>query len=93
MLAVDLSRIDTFVNLHNWLKIAQESDTKPILFLVGTKNDLEREVDRDLLEEWIRDQNVCYFIETSALTGENVNDLFDVVSSELINRWENSHTN
>ena len=90
MIAVDLSRLDTFENLPSWLEIAQQADRQPLLALVGTENDLEREIDKDLLDEWVREKGVFYFIETSALTGENVNELFERLSSDLITRWVNS---
>ncbi|MFQ6126240.1 MAG: Rab family GTPase [Candidatus Heimdallarchaeota archaeon] len=90
MLAVDLSRIDTFENLPTWLEVAQNADNQPLLILVGTKKDLEREIDKEFLAKWACEQGFSHIIETSSLTGENVNELFELISSELITRWENS---
>jgi len=93
MLAVDLSRIDTFETLPNWLELARTVKPPPLIILVGTKNDLKREIDRGFLLEWAQEQNFFDFIETSALTGENVNELFESVSSELIRVKEGSLIN
>lgn len=84
ILAVDLSRIDTFETLPNWLELARTVNPPAPIILVGTKNDLKREIDHNFLLEWTQEQNFFNFIETSALTGENVNKLFEGVSSELI---------
>lgn len=92
MLAVDLSRIDTFENLPTWLEVAKNANTQPLLILVGTKKDLEREIEKEFLEKWACEQGFAHIIETSSLTGENVNELFELISMELIERWENSCT-
>jgi small GTP-binding protein len=89
MIAFDLSRIDTFENLPKWLELAQKAVSNPVLILVGTKHDLNREVDSDLIEAWINEHGISQFIETSALTGENINELFENVITELLQRFDN----
>lgn len=89
LLAFDLSRIDTFENLPNWLEVAKNANTQPLLILVGTKKDLEREIDRYFIEKWAYEQGFFHFIETSSLTGDNVKELFELISSELLARYEN----
>ena len=84
LLAFDLSQLDSFENLYKWLDIAKTANPKPLIALVGTKHDLDRDVANDLVETWIHENNISYFIETSAVTGENINELFENVSSELI---------
>jgi len=89
MIAFDLSRLDTFENLPKWLDLAQKVDTQPVLVLVGTKHDLVREVDNDLIEAWTNYHGFSHFVETSALTGENINELFEQVITELLGRYGN----
>lgn len=86
MLAVDLSQIDTFENLPTWLEVAKNAETQPLLILVGTKKDLDREIEKEFLEKWACEQGFSHIIETSSLTGENVNELFELISMELIER-------
>ncbi len=92
ILAVDLSRIDTFENLPAWLEVAKNANNQPLLILIGTKKDLEREIEKEFLEKWACEQGISHFIETSSLTGENVNKLFELISLELIERREKSCT-
>ena len=89
LIAFDLSRLDTFENLPRWIELAQQADLQPILVLVGTKHDLNREVDNDLIEAWTNKHGVSHFIETSALTGENINELFENVVTDLLGRYDN----
>ena len=91
MIAVDLSQIDTFERLPTWLELTKKAEsTHPLLILVGTKKDLEREVDQKLLDDWAREHEFFSCFETSAKTGENVNELFDQVTSELLSKWARS---
>ena len=90
LLAFDLSQLDSFENLHKWLDIAKSPESSPLIALVGTKHDLVREVDNDLIDTWNKENGVSHFIETSAVTGENINELFDFVCSELISKYGHS---
>lgn len=62
-----------------------QSDSDVILFLVGNKKDMEdqREVSLDRVEKFKRDRNIQFHFETSAKTGENIENLFIFASKIL----------
>jgi len=58
-----------------------------MIFLVGNKQDMEseREVSREAALAFQRKYNIKYFCETSAKSGENVENLFINASKFLFN--------
>ena len=62
-----------------------QSEPDVILFLVGNKKDKEeeREVTADRVEKFKRDRNILFSFETSAKTGENIENLFIFASKIL----------
>jgi small GTP-binding protein len=86
ILAFDLSQLDTFENLHNWLDLARTVESDPLIVLIGTKKDLPTDVPRDLIHHWIKENEIPYFAETSSLTGENLHTLFEYATMELVTR-------
>ena len=52
---------------------------------MGNKKDLEEERSIDMLEAAkFAQENECLFIETSAMTGENIDEIFDKLTNTLI---------
>ena len=53
-----------------------QSEPEVIIFLVGNKLDMadQREVSIDKVEQFKRERNIEFSFETSALTGENIED-------------------
>jgi len=85
-LAYDITRIETFNNLKTWYnEIMEQSEPEVILFLVGNKKDKEeeRQVSPDRVEAFKREHNIAFSFETSAMTGENIEDLFIQASKIL----------
>jgi small GTP-binding protein len=88
----DLANKDSFYNVQNWFNELNEFREHEIsVVIVGNKRDLEQErmVDNDegvtlaeLLSEK-HDKKISY-IETSALTGENIEEAFGIVSYHYI---------
>lgn len=80
ILAYSVGRRDSFENLQDWLKEVRNScnpDTQ--VFLIGNKSDLspmEREVSLEEALEFQRKNNILYFCETSAKSGDNIGKLF-----------------
>lgn len=72
-----LARRDTFQHISTWLEDArQHSSQNTTLILIGNKCDLEakREVSREEGEAFAQ-ENGLYFIETSAKTSANVEEV------------------
>ena len=79
-----LNKIDVFLNLF---KQGLEEDKKEIpILLVGGKLDLINTRDdvsqnaRNLIES----RNLCNFVECSAITGENVEHLFELLIENIL---------
>ena len=81
-LAIMVYSIDnekSFENLEIWLnEIKLKGNPDVIIFLIGNKIDLEdnREVPTEKGEQFYKDNKLSLFLETSAKTGKNVEDVF-----------------
>lgn len=80
ILTYSVTRRDSFENLTDWLKEIRQSCAPDVqIFLIGNKNDLspnEREVSFQEGLRFKKENNLLYFTETSAKSGENVDRLF-----------------
>ena len=74
----------SFHNIENWMKqIAAATDNDTVVLLVGNKADVEeREVLKEDGEKLAKDYNITFF-ETSALTGQNVREVFYQITREI----------
>jgi small GTP-binding protein len=74
-LVYDLTRPETMENLPRWhAEVARICSTADFV-IAGNKCDLERKSSREQAEEWAKSMGL-HTIETSALTGANVDELF-----------------
>lgn len=90
-LAYDITRLETFNNLAQWYnEVMDQSEPEVILFLVGNKKDMEdkREVSIDRVEQFKRERDIKFSFETSAMTGENIEELFIIASKILYNNFK-----
>jgi Ras-related protein Rab-1A len=80
----DITNRESFKNIKNWIKDADNVDKDIKGIIIGNKIDLdnERVVSVEDLEEIEKKYNMP-FIETSAKTGMNVNKCFEVLIDEL----------
>jgi len=90
VLLFDLTRADTYENASKWYKdIMRNIKQKdlPIAALCGNKNDLvnERHVSNEKGKELAEKLGIKYF-EMSALTGENIFELFNYIGSNLMSK-------
>ena len=62
-----------------------QSEASVIVFLVGNKKDMEekREVSKDRVEAFKKDKGIHFHFETSAKSGENIENLFITASKIL----------
>uniref|UniRef100_S4RMV7 Uncharacterized protein n=1 Tax=Petromyzon marinus TaxID=7757 RepID=S4RMV7_PETMA len=85
-LTYDITRDDTFVNVIDWLKeIKQHANSDIVIYLIGNRCDLEddREVTRERAIEFCKQYSIDKFFETSAKTGDNVEEVFSLAAKEL----------
>ena len=91
----DITRYVTFKNLTDWLTVFNEAneihDQKllPIL-LVGSKLDLEgvRTVPKEEAIEFAHNNNFIDYIECSSKSGENVEELFTIISRRMAKKYK-----
>ena len=82
ILVFDLTNQQSFEGLKNWKKACDESAEPPeVFFVVGNKCDLDdsRVVSRAAAQRWADEQGAALYIETSAVSGTAVDDLFNAI--------------
>ncbi|KAJ6247311.1 ras-related protein rab-4a [Anaeramoeba flamelloides] len=77
LLVFDTSRRGTYNQLETWLNDAKNyTDQNVVMFLIGNKTDIsDRQVSYEEGQDFAKENNLEY-IETSAKTGDNVEDAF-----------------
>ena len=92
LIVFDLTSKDSFESLPTWIEnyyknCNQEFDKNVIM--IGNKNDLseKRDVTQDKINDFIKLNNLVYF-ETSAKTGENVDESFQYIAQKLMEEQE-----
>ena len=91
ILLFDLTNFNTFNNCYNWyndIKDKLGKDKALHGFLIGNKNDLvdDKQIKREAAENLAGDINLGY-VETSALTGANVEHVFYQIANKLLNKY------
>ncbi|KAH0602322.1 uncharacterized protein H6S33_011236 [Morchella sextelata] len=92
LLVYDITRRDTFTHVQGWLEeLRGAAEPNISIILVGNKSDLaegengggKREVGIEEAQEWARVNGVKAVVETSAKTGEGVEEAFVDVAREI----------
>lgn len=78
VLVYDVTDANSFKNIRNWMKnIEQHASTTVVKALVGNKSDVaERVISTEQGETLAREYGIPVFRETSAKTGQGVDDMF-----------------
>lgn len=83
----DISRRETFEHVSTWLAdVRKHANPHTTVVLVGNKCDLEgrqRQVTREEGEKFARDNDIPLFIETSAKSAENVEEVFAQTAEDV----------
>ncbi|TNV76185.1 hypothetical protein FGO68_gene8329 [Halteria grandinella] len=85
-LTYDITREETFNNVGDWLKeVKQHANPDILIYLIGNFCDLEddREISREKAIEFCRENGIEKFFETSAKTGDHVEEVFSLAAREL----------
>ncbi len=91
ILGFDLTRTHTYENVKNWHgELVKNGLTAKPMILVGNKSDLgeDRKVSIVHIEHRKEQLAIPDYIETSALTGHNVDELFSTIAGRI---YEQSH--
>ena len=97
-----LNNKDSFDSMKNWINLFNENHNGKEgipMYLIGNKADLQREVQKDLVDEFIIKNKYRYF-ETSAKDNNGIDELFQELSEDLYkinvesggNRTQNTQT-
>eukprot|EP01121_Diplochlamys_sp_Union-15-3_P017981 TRINITY_DN644_c0_g1_i1.p1 TRINITY_DN644_c0_g1~~TRINITY_DN644_c0_g1_i1.p1 ORF type:complete len:205 (-),score=26.85 TRINITY_DN644_c0_g1_i1:35-619(-) len=81
----DVSKQETFDLLQNWISNIEAYSKDKSFIIVGNKIDLTREVNTSTAKTFA-DSYKCLYLETSAKTGQNVDDVFVNLIKVLLNR-------
>jgi len=85
-----MSSRDSFENVSQWLKDARDLARSDIAcVLVGNKADLkdERVVEKSEGESFAQENGIPFY-EASAITGENVHEVFQTLSKNILTKIE-----
>ena len=92
---MDILEVLSFEDVNTWIEEVQNQSPKTILIiLVGNKIDLKdkREVTYEEGND-LANKNGIIFMETSAKTGENVNEIFKKSAQEIAKKIESNFYN
>jgi len=89
LILYDVTSRDSYNNLPTWLQDAREQAWKDIsIIAVGNmRPQEERQVSFLEASRFAQEQDIL-FLETSALTGENVQDVFHTLAQRILNKVE-----
>lgn len=88
----DITKEQTFLSLKSWLdNLKSHAEQDICIMLVGNKVDLAqqnedlREVPYEVAQQFANEESLM-FIETSALSNNNVRDAFEILLQEIYNQ-------
>ena len=89
IITFDLTRKDSYEHVDVWAGEAKNEATNQHLILVGNKNDLgdARQVTTEEGEAKAKELGCISYIETSALTGDMVEDAFNSLGKALLKKY------
>ena len=80
----DITNPQSLLKLPGWVSSIKKTVKKSIpMVMVGNKLDLERQVERSEAEDLASRIN-CIYLETSAKTGENVENAFEILAKACL---------
>jgi small GTP-binding protein len=85
LVVFDITNEDSYTDVPAWVEEGQRYAVDSIMFLVGNKADVadQRVTEAAKAEEYAKDEEIAFYLETSAKTGHNVDALFLAVAKKL----------
>jgi small GTP-binding protein len=87
LLVFDVTRKSTYMELPKWIEETENALNKRIpIVLLANKVDLEDErvITKEMCIEFLQEYNIQGYLETSALTGTNVDEAFQQLAKESL---------
>ncbi|MHA2046781.1 MAG: Rab family GTPase [Candidatus Thorarchaeota archaeon] len=87
LLVFDTTRKSTWVELPKWIKETEDAlgERIPIILLANKVDLLEhRVITSEMAMDFVREQNLAGYLETSALTGQNVEEAFRLLAKSSL---------
>lgn len=87
IIVYDITSIESFNDISFWIKsLKDEGDPDVYIALVGNKCDLQemRKIPIETTKQFCATNNIDYFVESSALTGQSIDDIFQHVAEMLL---------
>ncbi|MDH5404149.1 MAG: GTP-binding protein [Candidatus Heimdallarchaeota archaeon] len=86
IITFDLTNYESYSNVEMWINELRKNVKNPELVLVGNKNDLEsdREISKNEGDLLAQNLNCKLYVETSALTGDNVEEVFVTLGKSIL---------
>ena len=90
----DITTESSFENVKGWIReLEQKGSSDIILAIVGNKADLEaKRVISTQGGQDLADENGAIFTECSALSGQNVNEVFEEIGKRLLQQFNSAPT-
>ena len=91
ILVYAIDSIESFNNLEIWLNdIKTQANPDIKIILIGNKFDLEdkRQVEKEMVEKFCKENELSFFMETSAKSGHNVINLFNEAAKILYEKYK-----
>ena len=91
LIVYSIDNENSFKNVDSWLnELKTKGNPEIITFLVGNKADLEdkRVISKEMLNDLCESHKIKYFLETSAKTGFNVQNIFIEAAKVLFEQHE-----
>ena len=87
LLVFDVTRKSTWIELSKWIEETENALGRRIpIILLANKVDIEAEriIDSEMIRQFVEEHNLNGFLETSALTGQNVEKAFIMLAKFTI---------